>query len=136
MLRKMLSGLALCALGAHLALGGGIPVFDGVLNSTAAVQLHQQITTATQNVAQTLKQIDQYAEQVRQYQTQLQQYAQQLKDAALPVSQIWSQAQGTMRNMMSLVNQARAVKCSRSNTMAGCRATATTSRIQFSRATR
>ena len=107
MLRKMLSGLALCALGAHLALGGGMPVFDGVLNSTAAVQLHQQITTATQNVAQTLKQIDQYAEQVRQYQTQLMQYAQQLKDAALPVSQIWNQAQKTMGDMMSLVNQAQ-----------------------------
>jgi len=107
MLRKMLSGLALCALGAHLALGGGMPVFDGVLNSTAAVQLHQQITTATQNVAQTLKQIDQYAEQVRQYQTQLMQYAQQLKDAALPVSQIWSQAQKTMGDMMGLVNQSQ-----------------------------
>jgi P-type conjugative transfer protein TrbJ len=107
MLRKVLSGLALCALGAHLALGGGMPVFDGVLNSTAAVQLHQQITTATQNVAQTLKQIDQYAEQVRQYQTQLQQYAQQLKDAALPVSQVWNQAQKTMGDMMSLVNQAQ-----------------------------
>jgi P-type conjugative transfer protein TrbJ len=108
MLRKVLTGMALCActLGlAPLALGSGIPVVDAMLNSTAAVQLHQQITTATQNVAQTLKQIDQYAEQVRQYQTQLQQYAQQLKDAALPASQIWSQAQGTMRDMMSLVNQ-------------------------------
>jgi len=110
MLRKVLTGLALCgsALGvAPLALGSGIPVFDAPLNSTAAVQLHQQITTATQNVAQTLKQIDQYAEQMRQYQTQLQQYAQQMKDAALPVSQIWGQAQGTMRDMMSLVNQAQ-----------------------------
>ena len=110
MLRKVLTGLALCgsALGvAPLALGSGIPVFDAPLNSTAAVQLHQQITTATQNVAQTLKQIDQYAEQMRQYQTQLQQYAQQMKDAALPVSQIWNQAQGTMRDMMSLVNQAQ-----------------------------
>ena len=92
---------------APLALGGGIPVVDALLNSTAAAQLHQQITTATQNVAQTLKQIDQYAEQVRQYETQLQQYAQQLKDAALPASQIWNQAQGTMRDMMSLVNQSQ-----------------------------
>jgi P-type conjugative transfer protein TrbJ len=110
MLRKVLTRLVLCvsAFGvAPLALGSGIPVFDAPLNSTAAVQLHQQITTATQNVAQTLKQIDQYAEQMRQYQTQLQQYAQQMKDAALPVSQIWNQAQGTMRDMMSLVNQAQ-----------------------------
>ncbi len=96
MLRKVLTGLALCActLGlVPLALGTGIPVVDALLNSTAAVQLHQQITTATQNVAQTLKQIDQYAEQLRQYQTQLQQYAQQMRDAALPVTQVWSQAQ-------------------------------------------
>src|SRR5437016_2802463 len=110
MLRKVLTGLALCvsALGVvPLALGSGIPVVDALLNSTATVQLHQQITTATQNVAQTLKQIDQYAEQIRQYETQLQQYAQQLKDAALPASQIWSQAQGTMRDMMGLVNQAQ-----------------------------
>jgi P-type conjugative transfer protein TrbJ len=90
-----------------LALGTGIPVVDSLLNSTAAVQLHQQITTATQNVAQTLKQIDQFAEQVRQYETQLQQYAQQLRDGALPASQIWNQAQGTMRDMMGLVNQAQ-----------------------------
>ena len=110
MLRKVLTGLALCvsALGvAPLALGSGIPVVDALLNSTATVQLHQQITTATQNVAQTLKQIDQYAAQVRQYQTQLQQYAQQLKDAALPASQIWNQAQRTMGDMMSLVNQSQ-----------------------------
>src|ERR1700736_2897992 len=111
MLRKVLTGLALCvsALGlvAPLALGTGIPVVDSLLNSTAAVQLHQQITTATQNVAQTLKQIDQYAEQVRQYQTQLQQYAQQMRDAALPVTQVWSQAQKTMGDMMGLVNQAQ-----------------------------
>ena len=46
-------------------------------------------------------------EQVRQYQTQLLQYAQQIKDAALPVSQVWNQAQGTMRDMMGLVNQAQ-----------------------------
>jgi len=90
-----------------LALGTGIPVVDALLNSTAAVQLHQQITTATQNVAQTLKQIDQYAEQLRQYETQLQQYTQQMKDAALPVAQVWSQAQKTMGDMMGLVNQAQ-----------------------------
>ena len=67
MLRKVLMGLAvwLSALGlVPLALGTGIPVVDALLNSTAAVQLNQQITTATQNVAQTLKQIDQYVQQV------------------------------------------------------------------------
>ena len=90
-----------------LALGTGIPVVDALLNSTAAVQLQQQITTATQNVAQTLKQIDQYVKQVQAYETQLMQYAQQIKDATLPVSQVWNQAQGTMRDMMGLVNQAQ-----------------------------
>ena len=45
--------------------------------------------------------------QVQAYETQLMQYAQQIKDATLPVSQVWNQAQGTMRNMMSLVNQAQ-----------------------------
>ena len=59
MLRKVLTRLTVwvSALGlAPLALGTGIPVVDALLNSTAVVQLHQQITTATQNVAQTLKQ--------------------------------------------------------------------------------
>jgi P-type conjugative transfer protein TrbJ len=82
-------------------------VYDPANHVTGTLQLQQQITSATQNVASVLKQVDQYAEQVRQYQTQLQQYAQQLKDAALPASQIWNQAQGTMRDMMGLVNQAQ-----------------------------
>jgi type IV secretion system protein TrbJ len=110
MLRKVLMGLAvwLSALGlVPLALGTGIPVVDALLNSTAAVQLKEQVVTATQNVAAVLKQVDQYVEQVRQYETQLMQYAQQIKDATLPVSQVWNQAQGTMRDMMSLVNQAQ-----------------------------
>src|SRR5260370_29971103 len=82
-------------------------VYDPPNHVTGTLQLQQQITSATQNVASVLKQVDQYAEQVRQYQTQLQQYAQQIKDATLPVSQIWNQAQGTMRDMMGLVNQAQ-----------------------------
>jgi P-type conjugative transfer protein TrbJ len=110
MLRKALMGLAvwLSTLGlVPLALGTGIPVVDALLNSTAVVQLKQQVVTATQNVAAVLKQVDQYVEQVRQYETQLMQYAQQIKDATLPVAQVWSEAQGTMQNMMSLVNQAQ-----------------------------
>ena len=109
MLRKVLTGLALwvSTLGlAPLALGTMI-VYDPANHVTGTLQLQQQVTTATQNVAQTLKQIDQYAQQVRRYQTQLQQYAQQLKDGALPVTQVWSQAQKTMGDMMSLVNQAQ-----------------------------
>jgi len=82
-------------------------VYDPANHATGIAQLQQQVTSATQNVAAVLKQVDQYAEQVRQYQTQLMQYAQQLKDAALPVSQIWNQAQRTMGDMMNLVNQAQ-----------------------------
>src|SRR5438132_13339084 len=111
MLRKMLTGMALCActLGlAPLALGTRFEFVDDSANHMTALQeLQQQATSATQNVAAVLKQVDQYAKQVRQYETQLMQYAQQLKDAALPASQIWNQAQGTMRDMMSLVNQAQ-----------------------------
>lgn len=82
-------------------------VYDPANHTTGLLQLQQQVTSATQNVASVLKQVDQYVEQGRQYQTQLQQYAQQLKDAALPVTQVWSQAQRTMGDMMSLVNQAQ-----------------------------
>jgi type IV secretion system protein TrbJ len=104
MLRKVtLIAFCACAL-APLALGTMI-VYDPANHVTGTLQLQQQVTSATQNVASVLKQIDQYAEQARQYETQLQQYAQQLKDAALPASQIWSQAQRTMGDMMSLVNQ-------------------------------
>lgn len=109
MLRKVLTGLALCVSAlavAPLALGTMI-VYDPINHTTGLLQLQQQVTSATQNVAAVLKQVDQYAEQVRQYETQLMQYAQQLKDAALPVSQVWNQAQRTMGDMMSLVNQSQ-----------------------------
>jgi type IV secretion system protein TrbJ len=109
MLRKVLTRLTVCACAvavAPLALGTMI-VYDPANHATGIAQLQQQVTSATQNVAAVLKQVDQYAEQVRQYQTQLMQYAQQLKDAALPVSQIWGQAQKTMGDMMNLVNQAQ-----------------------------
>src|SRR4029077_19098839 len=108
MLRKVLTRLTLCACAlaaAPLALGTGFEfVYDSANHMTALQELQQQATSATQNVAAVLKQVDQYAKQLQQYETQLMQYAQQLKDAALPASQIWNQAQGTMRDMMSLVN--------------------------------
>jgi type IV secretion system protein TrbJ len=110
MLRKVLTRLTLCAcaLAAPAPLAfGTMSVYDAPNHATGIGQLTQQITSATQNVASVLKQVDQYALQMQQYKNQLMQYAQQMKDAALPVSQIWSQAQGTMRDMMSLVNQAQ-----------------------------
>src|SRR6266436_7010925 len=108
MIKKVLT-TALCAVAvAPLALGTGFEfVYDSANHMTALQELQQQATSATQNVASVLKQVDQYALQMQQYRQQLLQYAQQLKDAALPASQIWNQAQGTMRDMMSLVNQAQ-----------------------------
>src|SRR5215472_12336324 len=109
MLRKALTRLALCVsalAAAPLALGTMI-VYDPANHATGMFQLTQQITSATQNVASVLKQVDQYALQMQQYRQQLLQYVQQMKDAALPASQIWSQAQRTMGDMMSLVNQAQ-----------------------------
>jgi P-type conjugative transfer protein TrbJ len=110
MLRKVLTRLTLCACAlaaaAPLAFGTMI-VYDPANHTTGTLQLTQQITSATQNVASVLKQVDQYALQMQQYRNQLMQYAQQMKDAALPVSQIWNQAQKTMGDMMNLVNQSQ-----------------------------
>ena len=110
MLIKMLTRLTVyaCVLAAAAPLAfGTMIVYDPANHATGVVQLSQQITTATQNVASVLKQVDQYALQVQQYQRQLLQYAQQMKDAALPVSQIYGQVQKTMSDMMGLVNQAQ-----------------------------
>jgi type IV secretion system protein TrbJ len=110
MVRKVLTRLTLwaCALAAAAPLAfGTMIVYDPANHTTGTLQLTQQITSATQNVASVLKQVDQYALQMQQYRQQILQYAQQMKDAALPVAQIWSQAQGTMRDMMGLVNQAQ-----------------------------
>jgi type IV secretion system protein TrbJ len=110
MVRKVLTRLTLyaCALAAAAPLTfGTMSVYDAPNHATGTLQLTQQITSATQNVASVLKQVDQYALQVQQYQRQLMHYAQQMKDAALPIAQIWSQAQKTMNDMMGLVNQAQ-----------------------------
>ena len=101
---KRISFLALCSiLGTHFAFGN-LPVFDAALNATQTVNLTQSITTATQNVAAVLKQVQQYETQLQQYETQIQQYQRQMVDAALMPEQIWQQAQGTMNQMMGLVN--------------------------------
>src|SRR5471032_2641224 len=56
----------------------GIPVIDGS-------NLSQNIITAVENVAHTLKQI-------QQYQTQLQQYQNMLQNTTAPAQQIWDMA--------------------------------------------
>lgn len=68
----------------------GIPVIDGT-------NLSQNIMTAIESVAQTLKQIE-------QYQTQLQQYENQLQNTMAPAAYIWDQAQSTISGLMNAVN--------------------------------
>jgi P-type conjugative transfer protein TrbJ len=60
----------------------GIPVFDGA-------NLGQNLITAIENVAHTLKQI-------QQYKTQLQQYQNMLQNTTAPSQQIWDSATTTM----------------------------------------
>lgn len=68
----------------------GIPVIDGT-------NLSQNIMTAIESVAQTLKQIE-------QYRTQLQQYENMLQNTAAPAAYIWDQAQSTINGLMNATN--------------------------------
>ncbi|KGK67405.1 P-type conjugative transfer protein TrbJ [Xanthomonas euvesicatoria] len=68
----------------------GMPVIDGT-------NLSQNIMTAIESVAQTLKQIEQYS-------TQLQQYQNQLQNTMAPAAYIWDQAQSTINGLMNATN--------------------------------
>ena len=68
----------------------GIPVID-------ATNLSQNIMTAVESVAQTLKQI-------QQYQTQLQEYENMLQNTAAPAAYIWDQATSTMNGLRSAID--------------------------------
>lgn len=68
----------------------GIPVIDGG-------NLTQNIMTAIESVAQTMK-------QVQQYQTQLQQYENMLQNTATPTSYIWDQATTTMNQLRGSID--------------------------------
>ena len=68
----------------------GIPVIDGG-------NLTQNVLTAMESVAQTLKQIE-------QYQTQLQQYENMLQNTAAPTAYIWDQASQTMDRLRSAID--------------------------------
>ncbi|WP_367903549.1 P-type conjugative transfer protein TrbJ (plasmid) [Xanthomonas oryzae pv. oryzicola] len=68
----------------------GMPVIDGT-------NLSQNIMTAIESVAQTLKQIEQYS-------TQLQQYQNQLQNTMAPTAYIWDQAQSTINGLMNATN--------------------------------
>lgn len=68
----------------------GIPVIDGL-------NLSQNVMTAIEEVAQTLKQIEEYS-------TQLQQYENQLQNTMAPAAYIWDQAQSTINGLMNATN--------------------------------
>lgn len=68
----------------------GIPVIDGS-------NLSQNIITAVENVAHTLKQI-------QQYQTQLQQYQNMLQNTTAPAQQIWDMATLTMNQLRTAID--------------------------------
>lgn len=68
----------------------GIPVIDGG-------NLTQNVMTAMESVAQTLKQIEQYS-------TQLQQYENQLRNTMAPAAYIWDQATRTMDNLRAAMD--------------------------------
>lgn len=67
------------------AMSTGIPVIDGA-------NLSQNLITAIENVAHTLKQI-------QQYRTQLQQYENMLQNTMAPSRQIWDAANATMNDL-------------------------------------
>jgi P-type conjugative transfer protein TrbJ len=68
----------------------GIPVID-------AGNLTQNMMTAMESVAQTLKQIE-------QYQTQLQQYENQLQNTLAPAAYIWDRAQITIDSLITAID--------------------------------
>jgi P-type conjugative transfer protein TrbJ len=76
--------------GASMPAHAGIPVID-------AGNLTQNIMTAIESVAQTLKQIE-------QYRTQLQQYENMLQNTVAPAAYIWDQAQTTINGLMNATN--------------------------------
>ena len=78
------------ASGVSIQAHAGIPVIDGG-------NLTQNILSAQESVAQTLKQI-------LQYQTQLQQYENMIQNTAAPTAYIWDQAQSTINGLMNAVN--------------------------------
>lgn len=82
----------LVGLGLTLPAHAGIPVIDGA-------NLSNNMMTAFESVAQTLKQIEEYAQQVEQYKTQLDQYENMLQNTAAPASYIWDQAQDTINKL-------------------------------------
>ena len=72
------------------AQAAGLPVIDGA-------NLSQNMVTAVENVAHTLKQIE-------QYKTQLQQYENMIQNTAAPASYIWDRATTTMNQLRGAID--------------------------------
>jgi len=84
--------------------------FPGVVYAFAmpvidAGNLKQNIVTAAENVAHTLKQI-------QQYKTQLQQYENMLQNTVAPSQQIWDSATSTMNQLRGSIDTLNAYKAS------------------------
>jgi len=75
----------------------GIPVIDGT-------NLSQNVLSATEEIAQTIKQVQQYATQLTQYSTQLQQYANMIQNTAVPSSFTWANASQTIAGLNNTLN--------------------------------
>lgn len=87
---KILPRLAFSVLAFVAPAHAGIPVID-------AGNLVQNIVSATEGVARTLKQIE-------QYKTQLQQYQNALQNTAAPASYIWDQASATITQLRGAID--------------------------------
>ena len=74
----------------YAVFGVGDLVFDGT-------NVTQTTISATENVAQTLKQIDEYKEQLLQYENQLQ-------NTLAPAAFVWDQATGTMNKLRGSID--------------------------------
>lgn len=88
--KRFVAEMALLLALAPLPAPAGIPVID-------AGNLTQNILTAMESVAQTLKQIE-------QYQTQLQQYENQLQNTLAPAAYIWEAAQITIDGLITAID--------------------------------
>jgi P-type conjugative transfer protein TrbJ len=75
----------------------GVPVIDGT-------NLTQNVMTAVEEVAQTLKQVQEYGTQLEQYSTQLQQYENMLQNTASPAVNIWDRATATMGRLRGTID--------------------------------
>ena len=75
----------------------GVPVIDGT-------NLTQNIMTAVEEIAQTIKQVQEYGTQLEQYSTQIQQYENMLQNTASPVTNIWDRATATMGRLRGTID--------------------------------